>query len=451
MNYPECLQCLADLGHELRGVKFGLETISSLLAILGSPHRQYPTAIVAGTNGKGSTAAVLASILQSSGYRTGLYTSPHLVRVNERMRVNGEEVSDLDFARSFSEVREAVGRLQKEGKLPQPPSFFEFLTATAFLHFARAGVQFAVLEVGMGGRLDATNVTEPRIAVITNIGLDHVEFLGPTHAAIAAEKAGVIKPHRPVVSACEDAEAVEVIRGRCAELSAELLETTTFARVANLRSRDGRYTFDLSIDGDHFPDLTSPLRGKFQVKNAVAAVTAAWRLALEGFNIPRRAILEGLRRAAWPGRLEPILEHPLVLLDGAHNPAAARALSEFIRQELAGRRLRLVYASMRDKAMDEISALLFPLAEEVYLTRPDQARAARPEEIRAAAGSQPCRLVLEPDPARALESACQASSPEDVVIVLGSLFLVGAIKKGLLEGRLRFEESPSSAAVARLA
>jgi dihydrofolate synthase/folylpolyglutamate synthase len=436
MNYPECLQYLTDLGHELRGVKFGLETISTLLACLGSPQEKYPTAIVAGTNGKGSTSAMLASILQHAGYRCGLYTSPHLVRVNERMQVNSVEISDEDFAQVFTEVRQAVERLLGEGKLVQLPSFFEFLTATAFLHFARVGVEFAVLEVGMGGRLDATNVTEPRVVIVTNISLDHVEYLGSTPAAIAAEKAGVIKLHRPVVSSCDHSEAGEIIRRRCAELQAELLETAQVAELQNVRSLNGRYTFDLSLNGDRFAHLRSPLLGKFQVNNAVAAVAAAWRLAREGFDIPRKAILEGLQCADWPGRLEPICSRPLVLLDGAHNPAAAHEIADFVRQELAGRRLRLVYASMRDKAIDEISAILFPLAEEVYLTRPQQSRAATPEEILAVARARPHKLFVEPEPARALESACRASSPEDVVLVVGSLFLVGAIKEALLEGRL---------------
>jgi dihydrofolate synthase/folylpolyglutamate synthase len=440
MNYAECLKYLADLGQELRGVKFGLETISALLASLGDPHRKYPTAIVAGTNGKGSTSAILASILQHAGYRTGLYTSPHLVRVNERIRVNGEEISDEDFARAFTEVHQVVERLLELKTIAQLPSFFEFLTAAAFLHFARDGVQFAVLEVGMGGRLDATNVTEPRIAVITDIALDHVEFLGSTHAAIAAEKAGVIKLHRPVVTSCNHPDAAEVVRRRCGELEADLLETANFAQPSNFRNLDGRYAFDLSLDGNRFVNLCSPLRGKFQVKNTVAAVAAAWRLAQEGFLIPRRAILLGLRRAAWPGRLEPVLDQPLVLLDGAHNPAAARELAEFIRQELAGRRVRLIYASMRDKAIGEISEILFPLAAEVYLTHPEQARAATPEEILAAAGFRPPRVFLEAAPPRALQRACQASSPEDVVLVVGSLFLVGAIKKAFLGGELRVED-----------
>jgi dihydrofolate synthase/folylpolyglutamate synthase len=436
MNYAECLSYLADLGHELRGVKFDLERITAILASLEHPEGKYPTAIVAGTNGKGSTSAFLASILECAGYVTGLYTSPHLVRVNERIRVNGREIADEDFARSFGEVRQTVDRLVKEKSWAQRPSFFEFLTATAFLHFASCPVEFAVLEVGMGGRLDATNVTEPRVALITNIDLDHLEFLGSTHAAIAREKAGVIKPSRPVVSACEHPEAVEVIRNRCAELGANLLETSSFARISGLRDRDGRYLFDLALNGDCFSQLAPPLLGKFQVKNAVTAVAAAWRLSQEGFDISRAAVVEGLRRARWPGRLEVVGEQPLVLLDGAHNPAAAREIAAFARGELSGKRLRLVYASMRDKAIGEISEILFPMAEEVYLTRLDLARAATPEEILATACSRPERVVVEPEPAQALERACRASGPRDVVLVLGSLFLVGEIKKALREGRL---------------
>src|SRR2546426_1693640 len=214
MNYAECLAYLAELGNEIRGVKFGLEAIETILASLGHPEREYPTAIVAGTNGKGSTSAILASILGQAGYRTGLYTSPHLIRVNERIRVNGREIPDEDFARCFTEVRQAVDRLLAQKSLAQRPSFFEYLTAAAFLHFARAGVDFVVLEVGMGGRLDATNITDPRVAVITNVDLEHMEVLGSAHAAIAYEKAGGIKPPRTVVSSCVHVAAGEGGRPR---------------------------------------------------------------------------------------------------------------------------------------------------------------------------------------------------------------------------------------------
>src|ERR1017187_529790 len=227
MTYDESLKYLADLGQELLGLKFGLHAITQILDELGRPHERYDTAIVAGTNGKGSTCAMLASILQHAGYPTGLFTSPHLVRVNERMRVNGREVSDADFA--------------------------------------VAGAKFVVLEVGMGGRLDATNVIDPRVALITNIDFDHMEFLGSTLAAIAAEKAGIIKPHRAVISGVEDAEAAAAIRLRAKECEAELLELKDLAQITNLHAKQGRYSFDLAFGREHFARLTCPLLGKFQI------------------------------------------------------------------------------------------------------------------------------------------------------------------------------------------
>jgi dihydrofolate synthase/folylpolyglutamate synthase len=431
MNYTQCLDSLASLGHELRGVNFSLDPIRRILATLGHPEKRYPTAIVAGTNGKGSSSAMLASILESAGYRTGLYSSPHLVRVNERMQVNGEEIPDDEFAFAFTEVWECVRGLLDAGTLEARPSFFEYLTATAFLHFARAGVDFAVLEVGLGGRLDATNVTEPRVAVITNIALDHQEILGSTIAAIAGEKAGVIQAGRPAVSSCEDPDAREVIQRRAAELGAPLIETEASAQLSIRPSRAGTYEFDLALDGDSFPGLVSPLMGRFQVTNAVAAVAAAQQLTRQGWKISVAAIREGLGRARWPGRLEVVAEHPLLVLDGAHNPAAARVVADFVREQWHDKRLRLIYASMRDKAIGEISELLFPLAEKIYLTRPDQPRAVAPDEILAASRSLPQEVVLEPDPARALEVALLDSGPEDVILVAGSLFLVGEIKQAL--------------------
>ncbi len=446
MTYDECLSYLAGLGQELHGLKFGLEATSQILAELGRPHERYATAIVAGTNGKGSTCAMLASILEHAGYPTGLFTSPHLVRVNERMRMNGREVSDADFAAAFTAVAGAVERLVGLKKLEKPPSFFEFLTATAFQYFAQAGAKFVVLEVGMGGRLDATNVTDPEVALITNIDFDHMEFLGSTLAAIAVEKAGIIKPHRPVISGVENAEAAAAIRRRAEECEAELLELQDLARITNLHAQQGRYSFDLALGQESFAGLACPLLGKFQVKNTVAAVAGAWRLQAGGLEISRHSILQGLRSARWPGRLEPICTQPLVLLDGGHNPGAAREVAAFIREELPGRRVRLVYASMRDKAIHEICSSLFPLAEEVYLTHPEHPRAATPGEILAALDSPPARLYIEIEPARALEKACRSSSSDDVVLVVGSLFLVGAVKKAQREGILNLPDSGGAGA-----
>ncbi|HLI33757.1 MAG TPA: folylpolyglutamate synthase/dihydrofolate synthase family protein [Terriglobia bacterium] len=450
MNYEECLRYLADLGHELRGVKFDLVAIQRVLAGLGQPHLRYPTAIVAGTNGKGSTCAMLASILHCAGIRAGLYTSPHLVRVNERIQVGRQEIADEAFADSFTDVAKAVEQLLHQKALPQRPSFFEFLTATAFLHFAREQVDFAVLEVGMGGRLDATNVTEPRVAIITNVELDHQEFLGNTRAAIAREKAGIIKPHRPVIWGGDNLEAAEVIRRKCREVGAELLELPRAAEISNVRNHEGCFTFDLALSGSHFRELAPSLAGRFQIQNATAAVAAALSLRQQGFAIPIEAIDEGLHEARWPGRLEVVQERPRIVLDGAHNPAAAEALSTFVREQFQGRQVRLIYASMRDKAIEEISDLLFPLASEVYLTQTPLARAAQPEEILQRARCRPERVVIEPVPGQALEAAIQASAEEDVILVAGSLFLVGAIEHYQQERRTALEQSSPPLSAMRL-
>ena len=275
------------------------------------------------------------------------------------------------------------------------------------------------------------------MAIITSIGLDHINFLGDTLASIAREKAGVIKPGIAVVSSCGPEEAAAVIRERCAELGAELIETSRIGLLSGVQQSHGHYLFNLSLEADSFASLSSSLRGRFQVENAAAAVAAAWRLGQDAFHIPRSAIASGLQNTSWPGRIERISERPLVLLDGAHNPAAARALAEFVQDELKGRRLRLVYGSMRDKAVGDITGILFPLAEEVYLTQPHLSRAASPDEILAAGRFRPQRLVIEPEPARAVARACQASAKEDVVMIMGSLFLVGAVKRALLDGQLR--------------
>jgi dihydrofolate synthase/folylpolyglutamate synthase len=275
------------------------------------------------------------------------------------------------------------------------------------------------------------------VVIITNVELDHVEYLGNTLAAIASEKAGVFKPRRPVISGVVDPSARAIIRARAQECQAELLEIGTIGEFTNVRASEGRYTFDLTVGREHFARLRAPLTGKFQIMNTAAAVLAASRLVEEGFEIPRRCIAQGLRDTVWRGRLEQLLPQPLVLLDGAHNPAAAQALAAFVRDELAGRRLRLVYASMRDKAIREIGAILFPLAAEVYLTAPDHPRAAKPEEILATVAPRPSPVLLEPVPARALERACAASEGTDVVLVAGSLYLVGAIKQAQREKSLQ--------------
>jgi dihydrofolate synthase / folylpolyglutamate synthase len=450
MTYTECLACLAQLGHEVHHIKFDLDAVGVVLDALGNPERSYPTAIVAGTNGKGSTSAMLASVLSRAGYRTGLYTSPHLVRVNERIRVSGRDISDARFAGTFTLTWQTARELVQSGNLHRDLTYFELLTATAFLQFKQERVDFAVLEVGMGGRLDATNVTVPRVAVITNVALDHEEFLGRSHQAIAGEKAGVIKPGRPVVSACDQVDSAEVIRQTCQEMGSRLVDLPRQARFERLRNHGGRFEFDLLFDRFELRDLAPRLAGKFQVQNASAAAAAACILIEEGFAISSDAIREGLSSVRWPGRLQAIHRAPLVLLDGAHNPAAAGVVADFIREQFRGRRIRLVYASMRDKDIEDISALLFPLAHEVYVTHVDVERSASPEEILQRAGERPERAFVEHDPVAALQSACRSSGRKDVVLVAGSLYLVGEIQRARRAGRLALGSDPVGSLAPRL-
>ena len=441
MTYEECLAYLDLLGNDMMGKKFGLEKITVLLDALGNPQRSFPSVSVAGTNGKGSTAALLAGILSSSGNRTGLFISPHLVCVNERIKIDGADIADDEFAEVFSEVRQVAEMVQRQAGWEDSPSYFELVTATAFLHFARTRVRVAVLEVGLGGRLDATLTAEPIMALITNVDFDHERILGSTLAEIAREKAGVIRPHLPVLVGAEDPKALAEIRKRAAELGAECLEIRNFARVENLRSLRGFHCFDFSFKTsageERFPNVSVGLRGKFQVRNAVAAAAGAWKLKQAGMPVSRRALVEALRNVRWPGRLEVMDFTPLLLVDGAHNPSAARQLAEFLYDNVRPRKVRLIYASMHDKNIAGISEILFPLAEKIYLTQVSMQRAATPQELLESAKIRPACFTLEANPVRALELARREAGPGDVILAAGSLFLVGEIHKAL---RARFNE-----------
>ena len=428
MTYSECLAYLEALGLELHGRKFGLEKITVLLGALENPQKSFRSVIVAGTNGKGSTSAMLSGILSYSGIRTGLYTSPHLVLVNERIQVDGAKISDEAFAEVISCIREKSEELQAKLGWEEPPSFFEFLTVASFLYFAQANVEIAVLEVGLGGRLDATATANPIMALITNVDYDHEQILGATLAEIAREKAGVIRPESPVLVGCEDTEPLEAIRTRARELGAECIELKQFGRAENVKSFGGHCRFDLSLNGTYLPNVSLGLRGRFQVENAVAAAAAAWKLREAGSPVSRRALVEALQEVQWPGRLEPVSSSPMVLLDGAHNPGAARRVAQFVQENAPQKKIRLIYASMLDKNIGQITEILFPLAEKVYLTQPRLPRAAPPEYLLESARFRPARYVLVKDPIQALNQALRESNPGDLVLATGSLFLVGEIR-----------------------
>jgi dihydrofolate synthase / folylpolyglutamate synthase len=435
MNYQEAVQYLFSLGRELASPrqasaqKFDLKNITVVCEHLGQPQRQFQSAHVAGTNGKGSTSAMLDSILRAAGLRTGLYTSPHLERINERIRLDGREISDQEFAAAFTTVQQAIEELLAAGRLAAHPTFFECVTAVAFVHFAGAGAEYAVCETGMGGRLDATNILLPEVAVITQIDFDHENYLGHSIEEIAAEKAGIIKPGARVVSAAEHLIARVVIRRRCAEAGAFLVEIENAFYLEDVTSKDGRFSFTaISYESGVRIPIALQLAGRFQVRNALTALAAARLLAERGAPIDDEAIARGFAAATWPGRLERISERPDIYVDGTHNPAGAREISVFWEQFLPGRNIFLIYGAMRDKAVDEIAGLLFPRASTVILTAPAQSRSISAPLLAEMTAHHARRAEVVPVPEKALERALELAAPEDVIFITGSLYLVGELR-----------------------
>lgn len=387
-----------------------------MLEHLDSPHRACRFVHVAGTNGKGSTCAMIERALREAGTLTGLYTSPHLVEPVERVRVLGRAVPFADFSRAFDVVHKTAERLMAAGRIDMHPTYFETMTAMAFVLFREYRVEVVVLETGMGGRLDATNVVEPEAAVITPVDFDHEKFLGDTLAKIAYEKAGIIKPGRPVVAARQHAEAMQVLEQTARERGSRLVPAAEW-RTSRLELHAFGSRFQVHApDGTEFR-VEQPLIGAHQVENALTAIAALRELGLKPAQIQK-----GIAAADWPGRLELVRRAPDVFLDGAHNPAGARALAGYLRRFHHGRKKWMIFGAMSDKKLDAIKGPLFPLADELIFTAPAQARAFRPEEIRELTGERRARLA--PDIRAALEMTAGAA-PEDLIVVTGSLYLVG--------------------------
>jgi dihydrofolate synthase/folylpolyglutamate synthase len=438
------------LGHELAQTpshKFDLAHMQVLLRAFNRPERMFPSALIAGTNGKGSTAATLASILQASGLKTALYTSPHLIRINERIRINGVEITDDDFARLHGEVDRVADRLVEVGELPWHPSFFEMMTAIAFSQFARERVDVAVLEVGMGGRLDATNVVEPLVSVIADISLDHQKFLGNTVGEIAQEKAGIIRPGGVVVTLPQQPEANDVIGNTILDLNAVGVSAvqyvppvspgTTESRVASTEDNSLRSRYPLQVMGKQIL-VESPLVGRHQLRNVALAIAAAEELSKKGLaGITPQSIERGIRETRWPGRFQVLPAEggrPEIVLDVAHNPAGAWALRSALSGLYDDRPLVFVFGAMRDKAISEMTEILFPLALRVIATRPDNPRAASPEEIRQAGNRTGAEIEIVPEVKAAWQRARACAEGKAVVVVTGSIYLVGEVI-GLLETR----------------
>ncbi|MGO9641522.1 MAG: bifunctional folylpolyglutamate synthase/dihydrofolate synthase [Candidatus Acidiferrales bacterium] len=446
MTSDEAVRYLLALGRELaspqqaRVAKFDLANTSILTERLGHPERAYPTVHIAGTNGKGSTAAMLASILAAAGLRAGLYTSPHLERIQERIRLGGREITDQEFAAAFDRIRAAIEDLLAKGRLAAHPTFFECLTAMAFDYFARPGgneaserAEFAVFETGMGGRLDATNVISPEVAVITQIAFDHENYLGHSIEEIAGEKAGIIKPGAWVVSAAEHPAARDVIRRRAKEQNARLVEIEERFEVEHPRTErtHGSTRFEArDKESGRTIELTVPLAGRFQVRNALAALAAARLLGERGFPTDDAAIARGIAEVRWPGRLERVGEGPAVYVDGTHNPAGARELAAFWEENFSCAAIHLVYGTLRDKAVDEICGLLFPRAASVILTEPRQSRGLKAETLADMTRHLAPNCEIVRDPAAALERAVQLAAPEDAIFATGSLYLVADYRRG---------------------
>lgn len=435
MKYEAAVRYLLSLGRELAAptqaaaAKFDLENILVLAERLGHPERAYPSTHIAGTNGKGSAAAFLESILRHAGLRTGLNTSPHLEKINERIRINGQEISDEPFAETLTHIHALIEELLAASKLRAHPTYFECVTAMAFEHFARERVNFGVFEVGLGGRLDATNILAPLVTIITRIDFDHESFLGHSLREIAAEKAGIVKPGVPVVLAEQRPEAREVIVARATELGCPVVQPAELFQVNQESMEDGcvRARVMEANSGTTF-EIAPNLPGRFQLQNALNAVATARLLHHRGFQITDDAIMRGIAETVWPGRLEKLQSDPAVYLDGAHNPGAARELAHFLEQNFAGRKVWLVYAALRDKAVDEVAGLLFPHAAEVIFTAPRSSRAVSAPQLAEIAGHHAARFSVIPDAERALEHILAVAAPEDGIFITGSLYLVGQLR-----------------------
>jgi dihydrofolate synthase/folylpolyglutamate synthase len=457
MLYTEAVDRLQALGAELHAAapgqprrKFELAQMRTLMAALGDPQRQFRSVLIAGTNGKGSTASTLASILAASGLRTGLYTSPHLVRVNERIQVltrspgTAHQVTDTlipddEFSRRLEAVIHAAERLVSEGYLPGPPSFFETLTAMAFLHFSgeqeksAAKVDLAVLEVGLGGRLDATNIVEPILSIITDISLDHTEWLGHTIPEIAREKAGILRSNGVLVTLPQHPEANQAIGEAAVALNVRGIDATIALPYGTTKVTNSRnlYPLDIVIAGEErglHIEVDSPLAGQHQQRNIALAITAALELRnYNSYNIDAESIAAGIRQTHWPARLEKLTRRGRsILLDVGHNPAGAWTLRAALAAETQLAR-NLIFGCLDDKPVEELAQILFPLFERVLLVSVPSPRAASGSRLLAAAQSVGAPATLETGLAAALKSL----PPAEDAVITGSVYLVGEAR-GLL-------------------
>jgi dihydrofolate synthase/folylpolyglutamate synthase len=422
-TYRKCLETM--FGLRRFGIKLGLATITRILKGLGNPQDGIAFIHVAGTNGKGSVASALATILRLSGYNVGLYTSPHLVRFNERIKINDRMISDEDVVRAY----EAVKRVHHGSR---EPTFFEFSTAMALYAFGAQGVDWAVVETGMGGRLDATNIVNPKLSVITNISLEHKAYLGNTIADIAREKGGIIKANVPVVTGVRQKTVDTILQTIATQQSAPYYRFGEAFRVR--RNNNGTFNY-YGID-NVWRDLRTGLFGSHQIDNAALALAACEVLNRKDLGLTPENIKAGLRQNKWSGRLEIVSTSPLILLDGAHNFMAARNLTKYITAHVVDRNITLVVGILDDKPYASMLKCLIPLCHKVILTRPKIDRALAPETLLSIAKKMTTNVAIVSDVGKAVTSAVTTAAPNDAVCIAGSLYVVGEAKEA-------FEKNPS--------
>lgn len=417
-SYQESIDYL--YGLQKYGIKFGLNRTESILARLGNPQNQLRCIHIGGTNGKGSTAAILSGILKEHGYRVGLYTSPHLVRFTERFRINDEEVSAKRIIEVFDQIREVLDERE-------PPTFFEVVTAMGFLYFAQEKVDWAIIEVGMGGRLDSTNVMRPHVSVITNVAMDHQEFLGNTLSAIAREKAGIIKEGVPVVTGARQAAVQGIFKVTAAKLNAPLFRLGAEFRI---RRDVGGESFRYQGLKHRWSGLRVNLVGHHQLLNASLALAALEILEKQGsLVLDLEAVRRGLLQARWPARLEVLQRDPLIVLDGAHNAPGAEALRDALKHSFSYKNLHLVLGIMRDKDLRGILRRLLPLAQTAIFTQPRYYRSADPDTLRRLARPYIQKCYVIPDAASAIRQAKLLAGPDDLICICGSLYFAGEVKE----------------------
>ena len=431
MHFAEALSYLLSLGHETLSIKLGLANTETLLESLGNPHMDFRKVQIAGTNGKGSTAAFLESICRHAGIRTGLFTSPHLISITERIKIEGEQISEDAFARHTTTVRETATRLVKQGELQNLPTFFEQVTAIGLLAFREARVELAILETGLGGRLDSTTAAQAEVVAITPIAMDHEEYLGSTLAEIAGEKAAIIRPGVTAVIAPQSSEALDVIirRAEAQGIRPTIIATSERSHLGGVTS-DGRCELVFETTPRPKKKVQLGLRGRHQIDNALVAVALAESLSKRGFPISHTAIVNGLETATHPGRLELWNCRPPLLFDGAHNPAAARTLQEYL-AEFVKSPVTMIFGAMKDKRLREMASLLFPMANELILTEIDNPRTALIQDLIGAIPSDFNRTKISTvsSVTEAVLKALEITPDDGLICITGSLYLIGAAQE----------------------